>query len=721
MKNNIPLLVLKALFLTFLFQQNPLTSSAQNPVLDSLRNIWNDTNQEDSTRLEAHTKLISRGGYLSIKIDSGLIMIRENLDLALVNGRDIDKGRAYNLLAVYHAINQDPKESAKYFEKAETFFQKIKKWDAVLMTKFNIARSHISMGNSSKIVQKLEEVLATAKQHDNLEYELYAKQALAKHYRENGSTKMAMDYYKDAIKIIQKMNQPKDEAQIYIAMGIVEEKAKNYEEAEIYFKKGHEKSQSVNDFHGQIYSYSNLARMESLKGDSILALRYHEKSLHLADSLKIIEDKMSVLPEVVKFYFERKDTLTAKSYVDELTRLSKKTTFPTLLAPAYLYAGIIEMYEKNEAAALDYCKKAKDILIQNKINKDLQNVCDCIYKAEKKLGNDKAALAALEEYMVVRDTLFNEDREISFARLTTEYKYEKEQEIKDAKYQADLERQKLIQMGLGIGATLLALLAFLAYRNFRNKAKANALLEEKNHLISEQKAALERTNYTKDRLFAILGHDLRKPANAFQGIARKVNYLLKKEDYERVQELGDSIETNALGLTSLTDNLLKWALTQKEAISIHPESLDLNQIIRETKVVLGRLAEAKEIEIISEIPEGTQIFADKNSMLTIIRNLLDNAIKYTPEGGTVTLSCQESATGIDIYVKDTGVGIPEDKTRTLFLLQEGKSTQGTKGEKGTGLGLHLVKELVDLNHGNISVSSQLNEGTTFIIKLPKAA
>ncbi len=492
------------------------------------------------------------------------------------------------------------------------------------------------------------------------------------------------------------------------------------------------------------------------------ALKYGQQALSIASEIGNESDYIDVLANVgyIKFkqghYSEAVDTLRiVYEYTDSISQkylwVARGTTLGSALykinqadeaekilvqtmkvaneegfekeaVQAQMELGFIYFEQGKKDKALVLLQAAYQVMKKDSLKSRLMaNVSNNLALLNAEKGNYKTAYELFLESENLIDSLDSKENIREMTKMEKDFQFKQEKKEIELQQQIERAEQKAIQTGLIIGLSALALLAFLIFRNNRTKAKANALLEEKNQQISEQKLALERSNNTKDRLFAILGHDLRKPANAFRGIAKKVNYLLKKEDYERVQQLGDSIETNALGLSSLTDNLLKWALTQKDAISINPESLDVNQIVMESQSVLGRLAEAKEIRIISEIPEHTRILADKDSMLTIIRNLLDNAIKYTPVGGIITLSSKESEVGIDLYVKDTGVGIPQDRTQTIFLLQKEKSTHGTEGEKGTGLGLHLVKELMDLNQGYISVVSKVNEGTTFIIQLPKAA
>ncbi len=136
---------------------------------------------------------------------------------------------------------------------------------------------------------------------------------------------------------------------------------------------------------------------------------------------------------------------------------------------------------------------------------------------------------------------------------------------------------------------------------------------------------------------------------------------------------------------------------------------------------MGRLAEDKQIHLNSQVDDITCLIADRNSLLTIIRNLVDNAIKFSPIQGEIKICATPvSDSELEVHVIDNGVGIPQEKIEHIFALQKDKVTKGTSGEKGTGLGLHLVKEMVELNEGSIHVSSTLGEGTTFTISLKNA-
>lgn len=238
--------------------------------------------------------------------------------------------------------------------------------------------------------------------------------------------------------------------------------------------------------------------------------------------------------------------------------------------------------------------------------------------------------------------------------------------------------------------------------------------------IRQKEMELEALHDTKDRLFAIVSHDLRKPALAFRGISKKVNYLIQKEDFDTLHKFGANIEKAAFSLNSLLDNLLNWALQQRNVLPYAPMSLKVKEATEEIYDLFYQIAEDKGVELVVDIEEGITVFSDPNAFTTIVRNLVDNAIKYTPVGGTVEVSSTNMNEGVLLKVADTGIGMKQTTIDSIFDLQKSKSQDGTEGEKGTGLGLTLVKDLVNLNKGSINVVSKWNGGTTFEVFLPAA-
>ncbi|MEM1328313.1 MAG: HAMP domain-containing sensor histidine kinase [Bacteroidota bacterium] len=235
--------------------------------------------------------------------------------------------------------------------------------------------------------------------------------------------------------------------------------------------------------------------------------------------------------------------------------------------------------------------------------------------------------------------------------------------------------------------------------------------------IRQKENQLAELNATKDRLFAIIGHDLCKPSLAFRGIGKKVDYLLKKEDYSTLSQLTISLEKAAFSLNNLLDNLLNWALQQRNVLPYRPQPINVKAATAEIEQYFREVAATKDIQLAFDISEQTQVFADPNAFTTIVRNLVDNAVKFTPEHGEIKVTDEVQAKQVVLKVEDSGVGIALTELKDLFSLSGKKSRKGTQGEIGTGLGLTLVRELVRLNRDVIPISKTNNIYKPILLKL----
>lgn len=286
------------------------------------------------------------------------------------------------------------------------------------------------------------------------------------------------------------------------------------------------------------------------------------------------------------------------------------------------------------------------------------------------------------------------------------------------------------------GALEIVLLSFaLAYRikEMRKELVEKELEKEqfKTKLLKDQKLVLEKkvdertqelskANATKDKFFSIIAHDLRSPMIGLQGVGQKLEYFIKKGRQEKLLEMGNQIDRSIDQLNHLLNNLLNWAASQTERIPNYPELHEITPLIQENINLYKSLARSKEVTLTSEV-EGGVIYADMNAVSTVIRNLLSNAIKFTKNKSTVFIRTVEKDNMLAIIVTDQGAGMSEEKVSSLFMDDTFKTTPGTKGEKGFGLGLKLCKEFTEINKGTISVESELGKGTSFKVWFPISA
>ena len=240
--------------------------------------------------------------------------------------------------------------------------------------------------------------------------------------------------------------------------------------------------------------------------------------------------------------------------------------------------------------------------------------------------------------------------------------------------------------------------------------------------IQEQNKELIELNATKDKFFSIIAHDLKSPFSTMLGFSKLLIDNFEQYDKEKQKNFLGIINKDIQKTYRLLENLLLWSSTQRGKINYFPEKVKLNMLTVEIVELLKQTAVSKSITIKNEIAENIIINADQNMLLTILRNLISNAIKFTHKEGKIVISAhlisaENKQNFIEIAVKDSGVGIEKEKWANLFKIAENISTKGTEGESGTGLGLILCKEFVEKHGGKIWVESELNKGSTFIFTL----
>jgi len=230
---------------------------------------------------------------------------------------------------------------------------------------------------------------------------------------------------------------------------------------------------------------------------------------------------------------------------------------------------------------------------------------------------------------------------------------------------------------------------------------------------------LDQLNKTKNRIFSIIGHDLKNPLNSMIGFAEILAEDYQTASRERIGKFAQTILESSESLNHLLEQLMQWSYTQQEHLSPDFQSINVNSIVNECIGLLQLSAQRKSISIKNLIAGNCLVYADKESVTTVIRNLLGNAIKFTGKNGEIKISCRfDEKNQVVIMVSDNGIGMTREQVDALFSLEKNTSLKGTNGEKGTGLGLIICKELTQLNHGEIWVKSLPNKGSEFFLKLP---
>ena len=249
--------------------------------------------------------------------------------------------------------------------------------------------------------------------------------------------------------------------------------------------------------------------------------------------------------------------------------------------------------------------------------------------------------------------------------------------------------------------------------------KAELLARVKTHLeLLQQRRNLKELNATKDKFFSIIAHDLKSPLNQLLGLSEILQKELESNHADEVKSLAKLMNESARSGRMLLENLLEWSRSQTGTINYSPELIDMAMVTNEVIDLNIQNAIQKNIVMESKVKPGVIAFADENMIKTILRNLISNSIKFTGNGGKIILNAKIDKNLVVCSVADNGIGIKPADLKKLFRIDINPNSIGSSKEKGTGLGLILCKEFVEINGGKIWVESKLGEGSKFKYSIP---
>ncbi len=439
-------------------------------------------------------------------------------------------------------------------------------------------------------------------------------------------------------------------------------------------------------------SYYNQAK--SILGDSSCSkkelLVYGGLANSYLYSKKYIESE-DAYKRVLKIYLQNKD--------DENT--------------ARIYSNLANLFyeQYQDKKAESYFLKAYESVKNTEYIEVQQQVLYNLYAVNEGLKNYQKALDYLSKSNVLKDSIWNRDKVWELA--------EKDKEISIAQKDKELfvqtektaKQTRRLQWGSGILVLVLLFLGTLFY-SYKTKVKQN-------RIITAQKGELEKLNHTKNYLFSVISHDLRSPVKMLikqqQGFLKKI----KKGETDALEETAGSALTIAESLNHLLNNVLHWSLEQNDQMIFDQQVQPIFPVINQVLFDFRLLAEEKGITLESDLDDEAFINVDRESIKVVLRNLLDNAIKYTPENGTIAVSTKIEGEHCQIQVADSGIGISKEQLDRINSLQE-LSIDKINRSKGIGLGLLLCTTLTKKNGGSFQVAAELNKGTQIQMTFPIA-
>ncbi|WP_405207034.1 ATP-binding protein [Aquimarina sp. LLG6339-5] len=645
------------------------------------------------------------------KKDSALYSYDKSIELAKKeNAEEILSGgytgKAYLWIEEYN----DEKESLEWLEKAKKILDKNENsriWGSYYISNIKIAVKksdyHLALKYNDSFINSLSRV-------NN-------KQGVASRYMQKGLLYFNLSNYQKAaenllyaIELKEKENNKLDIENMYFHLGHSYLKWGEYKTAEKYFRKSIPISKVKSDTNILLSSYLKLIRCYQESGENEKALRMIDSTFTLSkdnnDEIKIAE----VLIEKGRLFCKNFDRYTkAEKYFKEAYDIAKRNDDAITLYESI--EGLIDIYinQKDFEKIQSYIKVFTNVTKRISIMAYEQQMHKVFSEYYEQTNNSFLAIKHLKKYHSIRDSISNQQVQTKVVDLEKKYDTKKKELTiatlnKEKDEQKHITKQAQAQQNLYLLITSFLLLPLgigaWAFRKLRKQQK---------ELVS--------TNQVKNRLFSIIAHDLRGMIIPFQRSGKILKYHIEKGNHQKTIELSQALEQNSESLSNMLDNLLNWSLEQMNGYKMNSQTISVNKELTEIISSYHQQAIYKKTNIELKYKKDFSVNFDKGAFHVIFRNLIGNALKYTEEGNIRIEFKNENDTFL-CSVIDTGVGMSKSKLENLFNLEEQKSTIGTQGEKGTGLGLNLVYRFIKMHKGTISVSSEKRIGTRFDLNFP---
>lgn len=583
----------------------------------------------------------------------------------------------------------DKPDSAIYFaKKSLEASKKIQHADlALINATIIIAKANYVIGNNFASLEASDNALELSQKINYQKGIAYALKNKGLIYLSQDRHEEAIDKFNKSLQLSEKIGDSANMASIYYDLVLCYEDLKDFNKASAYLDKTIEFSRRIQDWHIHLMAINRLAETYYNQKNYDKSIRYYE----LALNFKLYHDNWessfaySGLGQVY---------LALSEYDKAIANAQSSLNFSTIMKASWDEYRAVSILSKAYAGKADY-KNA--------------------YQYETRLR-------------LLSDTLYNEANEKE-----SNYLHLQEKEVENLKLLKEnqisrnaIKLNHLIIFFTGLGLLLLVIIILTSRKNSSKINHLNKELQKKNKDIAiqkdeilQQKEALSSLNQTKDMLFSVISHDLRSP---FASIQASLDLLrrgqLSQEDFDK---LLNNFQQEINMVSGLVNNLLAWANSQQKGIHVLPEKIDLTAIAEEVISISQLLASDKHQSLIhTKNTSPLWIMADPNHVKIILQNLLGNAIKFSHSGRKIAIFYSDHDAYTAIHIKDDGIGMAPEKLEKLFKVIGKKiSASGTNKEKGSGIGLMLIKQFIEDNGGYLDIKSELGKGSEFIVYFKK--
>ena len=611
----------------------------------------------------------------------------------------------------------------------------------------------------SKAVDEANEMFLLAKKIKDTKGMVSALNLKGMGYENMSEYKKAYESYNQALELTEDINEPSLLASIYNNTGINFKDQSYYKKALQYYYQARTIYIDIKDIAGEAGVLNNIGTIYRLQRDYAKAYEYFLLSLNKREQIKDTSSMAGIYNNIGNLYKDQKKYSEALSYYEKARKLNYKKQNAVWLAINYENIGNVYTLEKNFIASLtyldsalvirrqigdniaiaatlegigrlfitekdfqksiDYFNKALALVEGKAVAADISGIYKGLSEAYTGLGDYKQSIVFYKKYDVLNDSISQmaNQKVMDEASLIHEMD-EQENELDLLKRSNDIQN-----MMIALGGLMLVITGFFSVvffnQNRRNK-KLSMQLMQQNNIMHEQNLFLEHLNKDKNEFLSMATHDLRSPLNSITLSAKLLKGDVAPYNDVMVNKMVEIIGQTAERMSKIISDMFDISRMESGNMEFDIKAVNIIEICKTVSASYANQAEAKNIIITNESTGGpTYVLADENALYQIIDNLLSNAVKYTYPGKSIVICVSQTAERIYMSIKDEGPGLTEVDLENLYKKFAKLSAQPTAGETSTGLGLSIVKRLVDAINAEIKCTSRQGEGTTFTVILKR--
>lgn len=664
---------------------------------------------------------------------------------------------ANNNFGTIHFYKGNIPLALEYYNKSIKLKEEIGDKKSLVTSLNNLGAIYSHLGKSSLALEQFNRALSILDETDDLFSKAVSLNNIGAIYSDQGEMSLAIKYYNESLQIREQTGDKRGTANSLNNIGSIHSDKGNivlalechhkalklreelldkmgisnslnnigliyYEQQDIplameYYRKALKIREEMGDKAGIAISLNNIGAVFKKQNELQQALEYFQKALKIEKEIGDKSGTSNTLNNIGFIYKEQGKIQMATDCFQESLDIGRELGYKIEITHALNYLGSIYAEQGNYSLAIRNGKEALAFSQEIGFVKEIEESGKLLYEAYKKTGRHKEALAMHELYAEMHDSLLNEQNTRAVTIQDMNYKHEKEkqaellarseQEYKDAlKHQSE---DQLTYAGVGF-IIILSIVGFLVTRNRQRKKE----------LKRQQKlnVRLKHIDKLKDQFLANTSHELRTPLNGIIGLSESLKEGVAGEPSENMKHDLNMIISSGKRLSGLINDILDFSKLREKDIALSLKPIDLFTTAEVDLRILYPSTTGKAVELVNQIPKDlVAVNADESRLQQIILNLVGNAIKFTKKG-TVTVSAAQKGQMVSVSVKDTGIGIPSNKLNTIFEAFDQADASVEREYGGTGLGLNIARQLVELHEGTLTVESKQGKGSVFTFTLP---